>query len=121
MPELDLLSDEAEAGCRVLQHFLLGQRATMDEVLSGAGPVIGCNRVGCVAAIGGDCCFGLLTFVLLLANSRRIVWGKSGSNLTPCCKSCFAASALARVVKVTKPTGEDVFPFLLVTFNKEPS
>lgn len=36
LPELDLLSDEAEAGCRVLQHFLLGQRATMDEVLSGA-------------------------------------------------------------------------------------
>jgi hypothetical protein len=32
------------------------------------------------------CCLGLLTFVLLLANSRRIVWGISGSNLTPCCK-----------------------------------
>jgi hypothetical protein len=32
------------------------------------------------------CCLGLLTFVLLLANSRRMVWGMSGSNLTPCCK-----------------------------------
>ena len=31
------------------------------------------------------CCLGLLTLVLLLANSSRIVWGRSGSNRTPCC------------------------------------
>ena len=33
-----------------------------------------------------DWVLGLLTFVLDLANSKRIVWGRSGSNLTPCCK-----------------------------------
>lgn len=31
------------------------------------------------------CCLGLLTLVLLFANSSRIVWGRSGSNRTPCC------------------------------------
>lgn len=48
--------------------------------------VRGCMRVwwaGATVALG---CFGLLTLVLLLANSRRIVWGKSGSNRTPCCR-----------------------------------
>ncbi|KAH9497124.1 hypothetical protein DERF_013131 [Dermatophagoides farinae] len=37
------------------------------------------------------------------------------------CKSCLAASAPALVENVTKPTGDDVFPFLLVTFNNDPS
>ena len=36
-------------------------------------------------------------------------------------RSCLAASALALLLKVTKPTGDAVLPFLLVTFNKEPS
>lgn len=48
-------------------------------------PGKGCIMVGCGAAAGGSCCFGLLTFVLLFANSSRMVWGMSGSNLTPCC------------------------------------
>jgi hypothetical protein len=46
-------------------------------------PVRGCMKVGCVAAGWGDCCLGLVTFVLLLANSSLRVCGKSGSNLTP--------------------------------------
>lgn len=49
-------------------------------------PVRGCIRVGCVLAALAACCLGLLTFVLLLANSSRMVCGMSGSNLTPCCK-----------------------------------
>ncbi len=40
---------------------------------------------GCAAGGCGDCCFGLVTLVLLLANSRRRVCGRSGSNRTPCC------------------------------------
>jgi len=39
-----------------------------------------------VTACGAIICLGLLTFVLDLANSSRMVWGRSGSNLTPCCK-----------------------------------
>lgn len=31
-------------------------------------------------------CVLVLPFVLLLANSKRIVWGMSGSKRTPCCK-----------------------------------
>ena len=49
-------------------------------------PVRGCSNVGCGAAAGGEllfCCLGLLTLVLLLANSSRIVCGMSGSNRTP--------------------------------------
>lgn len=49
-------------------------------------PVRGCIKVGCVLAALAACCLGLLTLVLLLANSSRIVCGMSGSNLTPCCK-----------------------------------
>ena len=52
-------------------------------------PVRGCTSGGCVsvpAMVAGLCCLGLLTLVLLLANSSLIVWGRSGSNLTPCCK-----------------------------------
>ena len=52
-------------------------------------PVRGCTRGGWVivpASVAGLCCLGLLTFVLLFANSSLIVWGRSGSNLTPCCK-----------------------------------
>jgi hypothetical protein len=52
-------------------------------------PVSGCTRGGCDMEVTGltraDCALGLLTFVLDLANSKRIVWGRSGSNLTPCC------------------------------------
>ena len=49
-------------------------------------PVNGCiASAGCVATAGGDdCCLGLLTLVLLLANSRRIVCGRSGSKRIPC-------------------------------------
>ena len=39
-----------------------------------------------VVAATGDTCLGLLTLVLLFANSSRMVWGKSGSKRTPCCK-----------------------------------
>lgn len=57
-------------------------------------PVRGCIKVGCVLAALAGCCLGLLTFVLLLANSSRIVWGMSGSNLTPCCKIAHKKSDL---------------------------
>ena len=43
----------------------------------------GCRKVGCVEAGCGDCCLGLATLVLLLANSKRSVCGMSGSNRTP--------------------------------------
>ena len=49
-------------------------------------PVRGCTSGGCDRAGGATICLGLLTFVLDLANSSRMVWGRSGSNLTPCCK-----------------------------------
>lgn len=50
-------------------------------------PVRGCIKAGCVAgAAVATAGFGLLTLVLLLANSSRIVCGMSGSNLTPCCE-----------------------------------
>lgn len=84
-------------------------------------PVSGCMRVGCELVRLAEGCLGLLTLVLLFANSSLIVCGISGSKRTPCCRSCFAASAPARVLNVTKPTGEAVFPFLLVTFSKDPS
>lgn len=49
-------------------------------------PVSGCINAGCAAVVAVlGCGFGLLTFVLLLANSKRIVCGISGSNRTPCC------------------------------------
>ncbi len=43
----------------------------------------GCRKV-VMGGAGGDDCFGFDTFVLLFANSSRIVCGRSGSNLTPC-------------------------------------
>ena len=46
----------------------------------------GCTSGGCVRAGGATICLGLLTFVLDFANSNRMVWGRSGSNRTPCCK-----------------------------------
>lgn len=50
-------------------------------------PVSGCINAGCAAgAAVATAGFGLLTFVLLLANSSRIVCGMSGSNRTPCCE-----------------------------------
>lgn len=57
-------------------------------------PVSGCTSGACdtaaaaaaAAAEDGDGCLGLLTLVLLLANSSLMVCGKSGSNRTPCCK-----------------------------------
>ena len=50
-------------------------------------PVRGCTRGGCEIELAGlTTCFGLLTLVLDFANSSLMVWGKSGSNLTPCCK-----------------------------------
>lgn len=53
-------------------------------------PVSGCINAGCVAVVAVlGCGFGLLTFVLLLANSKRIVCGISGSNRTPCCNFVF--------------------------------
>ena len=48
-------------------------------------PVSGCT-MGCwVTALVFTTCLGLLTFVLDLANSSLMVWGRSGSNRTPCC------------------------------------
>lgn len=50
-------------------------------------PVRGCINAGCAAgAAVATAGLGLLTFVLLLANSNRIVCGMSGSNRTPCCE-----------------------------------
>ena len=49
-------------------------------------PVRGCTSGGCDRAGGATICLGLLTFVLDLANSNRMVCGRSGSNRTPCCK-----------------------------------
>lgn len=50
-------------------------------------PVSGCINAGCAVAVAVlGCGLGLLTFVLLLANSKRMVWGMSGSKRTPCCK-----------------------------------
>ena len=49
-------------------------------------------------------CLGFCTLVLDLANSRRSVWGKSGSKRTPV-SSCLAASASTLDAKVTNPTG----------------
>ena len=49
-------------------------------------PVRGCTSGGCDRAGGATICLGLLTLVLDLANSNRMVWGRSGSNRTPCCK-----------------------------------
>lgn len=61
----------------------------VDEVCRYLRPVSGCIRPWCVLgvtfALAG--CFGLLTFVLLLANSSRMVCGMSGSNRTPCCRN----------------------------------
>ena len=50
-------------------------------------PVSGCTSGGWVTACGARICLGVETLVFDLANSRRIVWGRSGSNLTPCCKT----------------------------------
>ena len=69
-----------------------GQRMAKTRYLR---PVSGCTRGACetaaaaaaaAAAEDGDGCLGLLTLVLLLANSSLMVWGKSGSKRTPCCK-----------------------------------
>ena len=46
-------------------------------------PVMGWISVGWVAAGWGLCCLGLVTFVLLFANSNLNVCGRSGSNRTP--------------------------------------
>lgn len=55
-------------------------------------PVSGCINAGCAAgAAVATAGFGLLTFVLLLANSSRIVCGMSGSKRTPCCEQPRAA------------------------------
>merc|ERR1719412_1542080 len=86
-----------------------------------ACPVRGCTMGCCVTALVFTICLGLLTLVLDLANSSLMVCGRSGSNLTPCWRSCLAASALARLLRVTNPTGEAVLPFLLVTFRRDPS
>lgn len=42
-------------------------------------PVRGCIRAGCEVAAAAAGCLGLLTFVLLFANSKRMVCGISGS------------------------------------------
>ena len=47
---------------------------------------------------------------VLVINKTLLTW-----------RSCLAASALARLLKVTNPTGEAVLPFLLVTFSRDPS
>ena len=48
-------------------------------------PGKGCIIAGWGAAAGGSCGLGLLTLVLLLANSSLMVCGMSGSKRTPCC------------------------------------
>ena len=59
-------------------------------------PVRGCTRGGCARA-GATICLGLLTFVFDLANSNRMVWGKSGSKRTPCCKGWVRGDTPCRV------------------------
>ena len=71
-------------------------------------PVRGCTSGGWVTHedTGGPSAavLGLLTFVLDLANSRRMVWGRSGSNLTPCCNKTLAQLlSCAASVPVLKP------------------
>lgn len=108
-------SGYAARGCGAHVSVAPGKKAALSSC-----PVIGWISVGWVAAGCGLCCLGLVTFVLLFANSNLNVCGKSGSNLTPC-KSCLAASAALLELKVTNPTGEVFLPFLFVTFNREPS
>jgi hypothetical protein len=54
-------------------------------------PVKGCRSAEWCgrAAAGGDANLGLLTFVLVFANSNRIVCGRLGSKRTPCGKGQF--------------------------------
>lgn len=102
--------------------------ADSDEVDEG-DMLFACCCNNCCAVVAFNCeigdgeawyCFGLLTFVLDFANSSLIGWGKSGSKRT-LWRSSLAASALALVENVTKPTGEELLPSLLVTFSSEPS
>lgn len=78
-----------------------------------------CKPVGlCIIGGGGVIRFGFDTFVLLRANSRRIVCVLSGSNRTPC--NAFRASSAASFDEnVTKPTGVAVLPFFEVIFSNE--
>lgn len=74
---------------KVGQDCIVGGKIGVGWVGSGRylRPVRGCIKAGCVAgAAVATAGFGLLTLVLLLANSSRIVCGMSGSNLTPCCE-----------------------------------
>jgi len=70
-------------------HGIRGRMRTDVEDGVYLRPVSGCIRPWCVLgvtfALAG--CFGLLTLVLLLANSSRMVCGMSGSNRTPCCRN----------------------------------
>ena len=72
-----------------------------------------CADCNCAATAFWCCCccccceFNWLVFCTLvfdLANSKRNVGGKSGSNLTPV-NSCLADSASVLDEKVTNPTG----------------
>jgi len=67
--------------------------------------------------------FGTFKPIILFFVNTDSIRFKTGYLLLcfPTCRSCLAASAPALELKVTKPTGEAVFPFLLVTFSSEPS
>lgn len=73
-------------------------------------PVSGCINAGCAAgAAVATAGFGLLTFVLLLANSSRIVCGMSGSNRTPCCEQPRAVRR-SDIMTEGSVTGHWLFP-----------
>ena len=81
------VGEEAVDGSGKAQRPALLNFCTMDGMVwCYLRPVRGCTSGGCDRAGGATICLGLLTFVLDLANSSRMVWGRSGSNLTPCCK-----------------------------------
>ena len=63
-------------------------------------PVRGCTSGGCDRAGGATICLGLLTFVLDLANSNRMVCGRSGSNRTPCCKKTWCETLVRGAPRV---------------------
>ena len=84
-------------------------------------PVSGCTSgawetaaaAAAAAAEDGEGCLGLLTLVLLLANSNLMVWGKSGSKRTPCCKEFRHESYQTEIAKKSS----EAFFYTLVIMN----
>ena len=88
-------------------------------------PVSGCTRgewacdmeaaaAAAAAAEDGDGCLGLLTLVLLLANSSLMVWGKSGSKRTPCCNFTNFSNMWKQVYFLKKSLKLFIYSFHLI-------